>query len=154
MSELELAADIHIDAPVGRVWGLVSDVRRMCEWSPQVTSTRLRSGFDTVGLGTQFTNRNRAGEVEWTTHAEIVGFEPEPEISFRVEENWMLWSFTLTPDGVGTRLAQRRDAPEGINRAAREWVDEHLGDARTFAASMGDGMRTTLERIKADAGGR
>ena len=82
----------------------------MSEWSPQVTSTRLRSGFDEVGPGAQFTNRNQHGELTWTTHAEIVDWEPERRLVFRVEENWAVWSFELQPTPTGVRLTQRRRA--------------------------------------------
>ena len=98
-----LENSIDIAAPVAHVWEMVSDVRRMAEWSPQVTSTRLRAGFDTIGLGTQFTNRNVNGEAVWTTHGEIVRFDHEREMAFRIEENWLIWSFTLEPTAAGTR---------------------------------------------------
>ena len=90
-----LEDSIEIGADAQRVWALVSDVRRMAEWSPQVTSTRLRDSFEEVALGAEFTNRNHLGELEWTTHGRIVRFEPERVIAFRIEENWVVWSFTL-----------------------------------------------------------
>lgn len=77
MSAPELVDSVHIAASPERVWALVSDVRRMPDWSPQVDSTRLRDGLDRVGPGVRFTNRNSDGELVWTTHAEVVRFEPE-----------------------------------------------------------------------------
>jgi uncharacterized protein YndB with AHSA1/START domain len=151
MDAPDLEASVHIDAPVETVWTLVSDVRRMPEWSPQVSSTRLRTGFDTVALGTQFTNRNHEGELEWTTHAEVVRFEPEREIAFRVEENWVIWSFTLAPDGTGTALTQRRDAPDGVSELSLELTNGFMGGVEVFTASMRDGMQQTLEKIKEQA---
>lgn len=146
-----LESTIEIAAPGPRVWELVSDVRRMHEWSPQVTSTRLRSGYDEVALGAQFTNRNRLGELEWTTHAEIVRFDPERELAFRVEENWVIWSFVLEPTVVGTRLTQRRETPEGISDLSHELTEGFLGGQEAFTASMRDGTAQTLAAIKAAA---
>jgi uncharacterized protein YndB with AHSA1/START domain len=146
-----LEASVHIDAPLESVWTLVSDVCRMPEWSPQVDSTRLRAGFDEVALGAQFTNRNSLGELVWTTHAEVVRFEPEREIAFRVEENWVIWSFTLVPDGSGTLLTQRRDAPDGISELSLELTNGFMGGVEVFTESMRVGMRETLEQIKANA---
>ena len=151
MNAPTLEDSVHIDAPVATVWNLISDVRRMPEWSPQVDSTRLRDGFDAVALGTQFTNRNKQGELVWTTHAEVVRFEPEQEIAFRVEENWVIWSFTLTADAGGTLLSQRRDAPEGISELSLELTNGFMGGVEVFTASMRAGMRETLTRIKAEA---
>lgn len=151
MNAPTLEDSVHIDAPVATVWALVSDVCRMPEWSPQVSSTRLRDGFDSVALGTQFTNRNSEGDLVWTTHAEVVRFEPGREIAFRVEENWVIWSFTVTPDGSGTLLTQRRDAPDGVSELSLELTNGFMGGVETFTASMRAGMRETLERIKAHA---
>lgn len=151
MDAPELRDSIHVAASPERVWALVGDVRRLPDWSPQVDSTRLRSGFDSVRLGTQFTNRNSDGELVWTTHAEVVRFEPQREIAFRVEENWVIWSFTLTPVGDGVELVQRRDAPDGISDLSLELTNGFMGGVEAFTASMRAGMRLTLERIKAEA---
>jgi uncharacterized protein YndB with AHSA1/START domain len=142
---------VHIDAPVRAVWNLVSDVRRMPDWSPQVDSTRLRDGFDGVALGAQFTNRNSDGDLVWTTHAEVVRFDPEREIAFRVEENWVIWSFTLAPEGTGTLLSQRRDAPDGVSELSLELTNGFMGGVERFTESMRAGMRETLAKIKAQA---
>ncbi len=151
MNAPSLMDSVHINAPAERVWALVSDVCRMPDWSPQVDSTRLRTGFDTVGLGTQFTNRNIAGDLVWTTHAEIVRFEPERELAFRVEENWLVWSFALAAEGTGTVLTQRREAPDGVSELSLELTNGFMGGVETFTETMRAGMRQTLERIKAEA---
>ncbi|GAA1547178.1 SRPBCC family protein [Nocardioides humi] len=146
----QLEDSIGIDAPPATVWALVSDVRRMAEWSPQVTSTRLADGAQ-LGEGAAFTNRNQHGELEWTTHARIVRFEPERELAFRVEENWAVWSFHLEPDGAGTLLTQRRATPDGISEVSRELTEAYLGGVESFTGSLRDGMRQTLAGIKAAA---
>lgn len=149
-----LEASIEIDAEPAAVWPLVSDVCRMSEWSPQVTSTRLRSGFDAVALGAEFTNRNHYGELEWTTHAKVVRFEPGRALAFRVEENWQVWSFELTPlDGGRTLLTQRRAAPDGLSDLSLELTNGFMGGVASFTETMRAGMRETLEAIKATAEG-
>jgi len=142
---------VEIDASPARVWELVHDVCRMSEWSPQVTSTRLRTGYDEVGLGARFTNRNHLGELVWTTHGEIVRFAPERELAFRIEENWAIWSFRLEPTAHGTRLVQRRELPEGISQLSVDLTEGFLGGQEQLTANLRDGMRQTLERLKAAA---
>jgi uncharacterized protein YndB with AHSA1/START domain len=146
----QLEDSIGIDAPPATVWALVSDVRRMAEWSPQVTSTRIKDGAE-PGEGVAFTNRNQHGELEWTTHARILRFEPEQEIAFRVEENWAVWSFHLAPSDTGTVLTQRRATPDGISELSRELTEGFMGGMDAFTASLRDGMRQTLTGIKATA---
>ncbi|WP_408898395.1 SRPBCC family protein [Nocardioides sp. R1-1] len=146
-----LEDSIRVAAPPAAVWTLVSDVRRMAEWSPQVTSTRIADGAE-PGEGVAFTNRNRYGELEWTTHARILRYEPEREIAFRIDENWAVWSFLLRPDGTeGTVLTQRRSTPDGISELATELAEGFLGGMDSFTEVLREGMRETLVAIKATA---
>lgn len=147
----ELEASVEIQAPAAVVWSMVSDVTRMPEWSPQVQSVRLRSGFDEVRLGTQFTNRNALGELDWVTHGEVTAFEPEAELAFFVTENWVTWRFVLTPTATGTLLTQRREAPDGISDLSQELTDGFLGGTPAFTQIMQAGMATTLTAIKTAA---
>ena len=142
---------IEIAAPVSRVWDLVSDVRRIPEWSPQVSSTRLRAGFERCELGAEFTSRNHEGELEWTTHGEITRYDAEQAIAFRIAENRVVWSFLLESADGGTVLTQRRETPDGISDLSLEFTDAFLGGQAAFTELMRAGMRQTLERIKAAA---
>lgn len=152
-----LEAVVEIGAPPGRVWPLVSDVTRLPEWSPQVTSTRWRDPEAGLAVGAVFTNRNVLGELVWTTHGEVVRLDPEREIAFRVEENWVVWSFVLEPVTVGgvagTRLVQRRETPDGISALSLELTDGFMGGQESFTATLRDGMRETLDRVRAAAEG-
>ena len=142
---------IEIEAPVSRVWDLVGDVRRMSEWSPQVSSTRLRAGYEECAEGAEFTSLNREGELEWTTHGQITTYDVERAVAFRIAENWVVWSFLLEPVGGGTALTQRRETPEGISDLSIEWTERFLGGQGAFTEILRAGMRQTLERIKAAA---
>lgn len=143
---------IEIDAPPAQVWALLSDVRRMCEWSPQVVSTRLRAGYDTVGLGTEFTSRNQHDGKEWTTHAKVVRFEPDRALAFRVAENYTIWTYELAPSGEsGTLLTQRREAPDGVSELAFGYVESELGGVKDFLPAVAAGGRDTLAALKAAA---
>ncbi len=146
-----LEDSIEIAAPPDQVWALVADVRRYPEWSPQVVSTRLRGGAEEVALGIEFTNLNRLGELEWKTVGEIVRFEPGHQVAFRIADNWVIWSFTVAGGAGGTRLTQRREAPDGISELSRELTDGFLGGQATFTEITRAGMRETLEAIKATA---
>lgn len=147
-----LHEQIDIAAAPDQVWPLVADVTRMADWSPQVTSTRLADPAAPAGVGTRFTNRNAHGELTWTTHAEITRYDAGRALAFRVDENYVTWSFELEPtDTGGTRLHQRRDAPEGISELSRELTEAFMGGQEAFTVSQRAGMRTTLEGIRSEA---
>lgn len=143
---------VEIDAPPAAVWALVSDLTRMGDWSPQVDSTRWRGDATEAAVGVQFTNRNSHGELVWKTTGEVVRLEPEQEIAFRIEENWVVWSFHLEPTETGgTRLSQRREVPEGLSQTSVELTDGFMGGQDAFTAQLRAGMRQTLEGIRASA---
>ena len=153
MQPPELEDSIEIAASPDDVWALVGDPRRMAEWSPQVVSVRLRDGYETIEVGTEFTNRNALDELAWTTHGTVIRLDPGRELAFRISENWVIWSYTVEPSGNGTRLTVGREAPEGISNLSAEWTDKYLGGQESFTAVMRDGVRQTLEAIKAAAEG-
>lgn len=148
MNVLTLEESIEIASSPTKVWALVSDPRRLREWSPQVDSTRLADGHDGIAVGARLTNRNVLGELAWITHAEVVRFEPGREIAFRIEENWSVWSFLVEPAPAGTLLTQRREAPEGLSPSSVQAQETWLGGQAAFTETLRDGMRQTLERIQ------
>lgn len=144
-----LEDSIEIEAPRDRVWDVISDIRRLAEWSPQVESTRLSGDHEVVELGTRFTNLNRHGELTWKTHGTIVTFEPGHEIAFRIEENWAIWSFRIEESDHHTViLTQRRDAPDGVSDLSRDLTEAFMGGQQVFTDTMRAGMRQTLREIE------
>lgn len=145
-----LEETIEISAPPVRVWSLVSDLSNMSRWSPQVVKTLVRGR--PVQLGTKAININRDGFKVWPTQSTVVRFEPHREIAFRVKENFTIWSFLLeqTPTG-GTRVTQRREAPDGTSSMSNTLVDKVLGGQEAFQGSLRKGMRETLHKVKAEA---
>ncbi len=146
-----LHEEIEIAAAPEAVWALIGDVRNLSRWSPQVSSTRLSGGAEECAVGTRFTNRNEAGELTWTTHGQITAYDEGRRLAFRVEENYVVWSFELAPTADGTRLVQRRDEPDGVSQLSRDLIDGFMGGQEAFTVSMERGMRETLAGIKAEA---
>jgi uncharacterized protein YndB with AHSA1/START domain len=140
---------IQIDAPPSVVWGVVSDLRRMGEWSPQCV--RMVVLGREVRVGTWTVNLNRQGWKRWPTTARVVVFEPEQALAFRIPANRSVWTYELEPTPTGTLLTESRRAPAGISAASNVLVGASLGGTETFESSLSDGIRQTLERIKAAA---
>lgn len=145
-----LEETVEVDATPAQVWSLVSDLPRMAAWSPQVVKTVVRGGA--VGLGTRTINLNRRGLLFWPTQAKVVRFEPHRELALRIKDNFTIWSFTLEPTGAGgTRIIQRREAPDGISSISIKLTAAVFGGQEGFGSELRDGMRQTLARIKAEA---
>lgn len=148
VAPIEAATDIA--APPTKVWALVSDLRSMPRWSPQVRRTIVRGGV--MRTGAELVNINRRGLLFWPTRAQVTEFVPVARIAFRIKENWTIWSFTLTPTPEGgTRLVQRREAPQGISEVSAKLTNAVLGGVDDFARELQQGMHQTLAQIKRDA---
>lgn len=147
----QLEATIEIAAPPAQVWSLVTDLKRMASFSPQVVKTVVRGGGP-VADGTTFFNINRRGLLFWPTQAMVVRCEPHTDFAFRIKENYTIWSFALEPtaDG-GTRVTQRRETPKGISDLSLSLTKTVLGGVPKFTDELQAGMQETLEKIKAEA---
>ena len=145
----ELKATITVAVPPAQVWALVTDVRRMGEWSPQVVRTLVLGG--PVRRGTRFLNLNHQGWKHWPTSAKVVRFTPHSDFAFRITENRTVWSFQLEPtaDGAGTLVTHRRETPDGISPVSNLLVGRFLGGQDTFVPELLEGMSQTLDRVKA-----
>jgi uncharacterized protein YndB with AHSA1/START domain len=143
-----LQAEIDIDAPVGKVWQLVSDLSRMPQWSPQC---RMMKAFGPVRPGTRTVNLNRRNRLFWPTTCKVTEVVPEKKIAFRVNENNTIWSYELEPTGTGTRLVETRHAENGVKAFSNMAVNALMGGVPSFERELVDGMNQSLARIKAAA---
>lgn len=140
---------VEIDASPSAVWAVVSDLRRMGEWSPQCRRMFVRGG--PVGLGTRTLNINGQGRLRWPTNAKVVAFEPERRLAFRILENRTVWTFELEPTATGTRVTESRSTPKGVSGLSNVLTQKVLGGTRDFEAGLDKGIAQTLERIKLEA---
>ncbi|AYJ51157.1 SRPBCC family protein [Rhodococcus sp. P1Y] len=142
-----LEASIDVAAPPEKVWAVVSDLKRMGEWSPQCRKMKVFGGD--VRKGTTTLNINRKGFLVWPTTAKVIEFAPNKSIAFRIVENKMIWSYTLTPTASGTTVVEKREAPNGTSAISRFLIDKALGGTEQLDVELVDGMNKTLQRIKA-----
>ena len=143
-----LQAEIEINAPVSKVWSLVSDVSNMPRWSPQC---RVMRALGPVRPGTRTLNLNRRGMLFWPTTSVITEMVPERKFAFRIPVNTTVWSYELEPTATGTRLTETRHAENGVTALSTATTNVALGGVETFERELIEGMQQTLARIKAAA---
>nr|MDT0522605.1 SRPBCC family protein [Streptomyces sp. DSM 41633] len=85
-----LQATIDIDAPVDKVWGLISDLSRMPQWSPQC---RLMKPLGPLRPGTRTFNLNRRKFMFWPTTSRLTEVVDNKKLAFLVEGNNTVWSY-------------------------------------------------------------
>jgi uncharacterized protein YndB with AHSA1/START domain len=141
---------VRIAAPPDRVWALVSDVTRIGEFSPETFEAEWLDGATGPRPGARFrghVRRNGRGPVYWTT-CTVTAAEPEREFAFSVAglggATANTWRYSLEPVEDGTDVTESFALPATlVNRIY--WT---LGGPARLRTNL-DGMRTTLERIKA-----
>jgi uncharacterized protein YndB with AHSA1/START domain len=143
-----LQAQIDINAPVGKVWALVSDLSRMPQWSPQC---RVMKALGPVRQGTMTINLNRRNRMYWPTTSVVTEVIPEQKIAFRVPINRTIWSYELQQTDTGTRLVESRHAENGVTAFSNMSVNALMGGVPSFERELVDGMNQSLARIKAAA---
>ena len=145
-----LKAEIEINAPVAKVWSLVSDVNNMPKWSPQC---RVMKALGPIKPGTRTVNLNRRGMLFWPTTSVITEVIPERKFAFRIPINTTVWSYELEPTATGTRLTETRHAENGVTAVSTAVTKAALGGVDTFERELLEGMNQSLARIKAAAEG-
>lgn len=143
-----LQAHVDINAPVAKVWELISDLRRMPEWSPQC---RWMKPFGPLRQGTRTLNLNRRKRMFWPTTCTVVEIVPDRKLAFRVDTNNTIWSYELEPAGEGTRVIESRHAENGVTAFSNLSVKALFGGTDNFDHELLDGMNASLARIKAAA---
>jgi uncharacterized protein YndB with AHSA1/START domain len=143
-----LQAQVDIEAPVSKVWALVSDLSLMPRWSPQC---RLMKPLGPVRQGARTINLNRRNRLFWPTTSVVTEVIPEKKIAFRVPINNTVWSYELEPTEGGTRLVESRHAENGTTAFSNLSINAMMGGVPSFERELVDGMNETLSRIKAVA---
>ena len=141
---------VHMAAPPERIWDLVSDVTKIGRYSPETFEAEWLEGASGPAGGAKFrghVKRNGIGPIYWTT-CTVRECVPGREFSFGVgpsDKPLTVWGYHLEPSGDGTDVTESFDlTPMPLLRLY--WT--LLGRAR--GRTNRNGMRTTLERVKAE----
>lgn len=142
---------VHMNATPEQVWDLVSDVTKIGRYSPETFEAEWLDGATGPAVGARFrghVKRNQKGPTYWAT---CVVTECEPNRAFgftvgqSVEKGLNSWRYEIAPSGGGTEVTESfRLKPTLALRVY--WAV--LGWAR--GKTNRNGMRTTLERMKAE----
>ena len=139
-------AQVHVDALTEIVYGVVSDVTRMGEWSPETVKCAWLDGAVGPAVGARFKGTNKRGIATWSTKPTVVVADSGREFAFEVDTD-VRWSYRFDAEGAGTRLTESFEMLRDLRwyyAFAERWV-MRIKDRR---ADLERGMTETLERIK------
>ena len=158
-TEQKQKVSVSVDVKAGpeTVWGLVSDLARMGEWSPECTGvnwTGTAPGTGGPSVGSVFKGKNRIGIRRWSTKGTIVVAEPLRKIAWDVAALGLpvaRWTYTIDPSDIGCRVTETWEDKRG---AIINFVGPLSTGVKDRAAHNESGMRQTLDRLKAAAEAR
>jgi uncharacterized protein YndB with AHSA1/START domain len=138
-------ARTEIKASPEQLWGMVTDVTRMGEWSPETRRAEWLDGASGPSVGARFRGHNKMGPMTWSTVATITAAEPGREFGFSIDSGGTVWRYRFEPSANGTLVTESYEAPSG-SRLARVLLALFRRQRQ-----MVTGMERTLARLKAVA---
>lgn len=142
---------LRIDAPPERIYDIVTDIAQMGRLSPECTGGKWLGGATGPAVGARFKGSNKRGLARWSTTNEVVAAEPGRRFSFETQQSAARWTYELEPDGTGTLVTERRELYKKRPTIAVIFTKLLLGGEDSHSDELRDGMRQTLERVKAIA---
>ena len=139
-------AHVFVDAPPQVVYGVVSDVTRMGEWSPETTKCVWLDGATSAAVGARFKGSNKRGFITWSTKPAVVVADPGREFAFDVDTD-VRWTYRFEAEGAGTRLTESFEMLRDL-RWQYAFAERWLMRVKDRKADLERGMASTLERIK------
>jgi uncharacterized protein YndB with AHSA1/START domain len=140
---------LRIQAPPARVYAIVTDIAQMGRLSPECTGGRWLDGATGPAVGARFKGSNKRGVARWSTTNEVVAATPDEEFSFKTLQSGYRWTYHLAPDGEGTVVTESRAPFRDRPLVAKVFTKVLLGGEDGHTDELREGMRQTLERVKA-----
>jgi uncharacterized protein YndB with AHSA1/START domain len=102
---------VVVDASPDQVFGVLTDVTRIAEWSHECQSAEWLGGANRAEVGATFRGRNQVNRFGWSRVCTVTQVETGRAFGYRtsggVPSDSTAWSFRLEPVGAGTRITQR-----------------------------------------------
>jgi uncharacterized protein YndB with AHSA1/START domain len=146
--------DLVIDATPELLYDMVSDLPRIGEWSPECERVEWEGDVTAPVEGTTFVGHNAVGpgrRIRYSRHGEVLAAQRGREFTFITDEGGRqstLWRYRFEATANGTRVTEGYEI---------HWIPmwARILDVPTNRAKqLVNGMRTTLEQLKAMAEAR
>jgi len=148
MSELRYSESIVIARSPEDLYGMVSDVTRMGEWSP-VCRACWWDEASGPSVGSWFTGRNELPERTWETRSKVVVADPGREFAFVVGGKFARWGYAFVPVEGGTQVTESWEfLPDGIAMFKERFGADAQSQIDNRSEAAQSGIPATLTAIK------
>ncbi len=143
----EGSGTVVVNRPVSEVFGAISDITRMGDWSPECTATRWVQPATGPAVGAKFEGDNvaKAGPItlkRWTTVSEVTEYEPNAVFEFTAED-YTQWRYEFIERDGATVVTESFAHPPYVG-----WQKLVYGVLARRRRGMVKGIDETLARVK------
>jgi uncharacterized protein YndB with AHSA1/START domain len=147
---VEGEATIQIQAPLEKVYAMISDVTRMGEWSPETYRCEWIEGATGPAAGARFKGSNKRGIVRWSTKPTVKVADPGKEFTFETGKPGKedtRWTYRFAAKDGGTELT------ESFESLRYTLFFKIVSPPRMRKRQLQKGIEETVARIKQAAEG-
>lgn len=108
------SASVHVEASPSAVYAYLTDLELLPGLSPENVRCEFLDDATELAVGVKFRGHNRAKDYEWHADCEVTVLEPNQAFAYEVPpgfEHATTWSYSIEPDGSGSIVTERFDAP-------------------------------------------
>lgn len=141
-----------VKAPAAEVWAIVSDVTRMCEFSPENTGCEWTKGSTGPVVGARFRGTNENGAKHWKTDAVVTEAEPGHSFAFVIKAGPIsvaTWQYRV--DAIDDAQCRVTETWTDHRNALAKFISGRISGVADRASHNRAGMESTLQRLAAAA---
>jgi hypothetical protein len=150
-SDLRYSRSIVIACPAETLYGMVSEVTRMGEWSPVCKACWWDEG-NGPWVGGWFTGRNEAHGRVWETRCQVTAASRGREFAFAVRGTMVGWSYAFSQATAGTQVTESwAFLPDGAAAFRERYGAGAEDQIATRRGNAVQGIAQTLAALRAAA---
>ncbi len=143
--------DRYIEAPPEALYGIIADVTRTPDYTPDIVRVEWLDGATGPAVGARFKAINTAGKgPKWSNKPVITVLDPNREIAWERTEKGggtLEWRYRFEPEGTGTRVTETYEIARPVGRIG--WfIIGTLGRDPDRMTTMREGLHESLQRLK------
>ncbi|WP_308294981.1 SRPBCC family protein [Streptomyces sp. NK08204] len=158
--------EVHVQAPLQRIWELVTDIRLPARFSPELQRVAWLDGVQGPAVGARFEGHNQHPRIgEWRTVSHVVELDERRVFAWAVtdadgrygkvasdaDRPLATWRYELHSEEEGVRLRQAvvvGPGRSGLTKAVELQPDRAEQIVAFRLEELRSGMETTLREIK------